>query len=133
VTPPWIEVFAVLLVCHLVGDYLLQTEFQAVNKHGGLGRDPVRRRALALHTLAYTAAYIPALIWLSDGGLGVGELALVALAVGIPHGVQDDGRLLRAWMSQVKHTRFSPGPLSMAVDQSFHVVALFVLAVAVGQ
>src|SRR3712207_7655677 len=32
-----------LVVSHLFGDFILQTEFQATNKHGGLGRDPVKR------------------------------------------------------------------------------------------
>lgn len=34
----WIEVFALFVVSHAVGDYVLQTEFQAINKRGGLGR-----------------------------------------------------------------------------------------------
>ena len=43
---PWVEVFAVFTVCHLTGDYLLQTDWQARNKRGGLGSNPVARRAL---------------------------------------------------------------------------------------
>ena len=35
-----------LVVSHLIGDFVLQTDFQAEHKHGGLGRDPVRRRAI---------------------------------------------------------------------------------------
>ena len=27
---PWVEVFAAFVVCHLVGDYLLQTDWQAL-------------------------------------------------------------------------------------------------------
>ena len=42
----WFEVFAVFLVSHLVGDYLLQTDWQAVHKHRGLGPDPVSRLSL---------------------------------------------------------------------------------------
>ena len=52
----WFEVFAVFLVSHLVGDYLLQTDWQAVHKHRGLGPDPVSRRALASHVATYTIA-----------------------------------------------------------------------------
>ena len=37
----WVEVFNVYLVCHCVGDFLLQTEFQATRKAGGLGRETV--------------------------------------------------------------------------------------------
>ena len=62
---PWPEIFAVFVVSHLVGDYLLQTEWQAHNKHGGLGPDPVRRRALLSHVATYGLAFVPALVWLA--------------------------------------------------------------------
>ncbi|MGH2802932.1 MAG: hypothetical protein ACRDL4_07785, partial [Thermoleophilaceae bacterium] len=63
---PWVEVFAAFVVCHLVGDYLLQTDWQARHKRGGLGPDPQSRRALASHIASYTLAFVPALVWLSD-------------------------------------------------------------------
>ena len=44
----------VFVISHLVGDFLLQTDFQARYKHGGLGRDPVARRALLCRTSART-------------------------------------------------------------------------------
>ena len=37
----WVAVFAGFLVAHMVGDYLLQTDWQARHKRGGLGRDRV--------------------------------------------------------------------------------------------
>lgn len=128
---PWVEVFAAFVVAHLAGDFLLQTEFQAQHKRGGLGRDPVSRRALLAHVATYTLAFVPVLAWLS-GELGAGELAATAAAVAIPHLVQDDGRLLAAYMRRVKHTAMSPGSLSVMVDQSFHVLVLFGLALLVG-
>src|SRR3954454_9297652 len=99
---PWVEVFAAFVVCHLVGDYLLQTDWQALHKRGGLGSDPVSRRALLSHIATYTLAFVPALIWLADdiGAAAVGVAAVIAL----PHMVQDDGRLLTAYMLRVKHT-----------------------------
>lgn len=127
----WVEVFAAFFVAHLVGDYLLQTEFQAVNKRGGLSGG-IAARALLGHTVMYTLAYVPVLVWLA-GDLSALELAAVAAAVGIPHCVQDDGRLLAVWMTRVKRTPASPGLLAMMVDQSFHIVVLFVLAVVVGR
>jgi hypothetical protein len=48
----------------------------------------------------------------------------------VPHAVQDDGRLLGAYARAVKHTDPQPGMLMLAVDQSFHLVVLFALAVA---
>jgi hypothetical protein len=83
---PWVEVFAVVLVSHAVGDFLLQTEWQATHKRGGLGQDPVRRRALLAHV----------------------------------------------YVRPVKHYEPAPGMLMLAVDQSFHLVVLFGLALAAG-
>ena len=128
---PWVEIFAAFLVAHLTGDYLLQTEFQAGHKRGGLGRDPVSRRALGSHIASYTASFLPALAWLA-GEIPAWGLVAAALAIGIPHALQDDGRLLGAWMRRVKRTEPRPGPLAMMVDQSFHVISLFALAIVVG-
>ena len=35
----WAEITIVFWVSHLAGDFLLQTDWQAEHKHGGLGRD----------------------------------------------------------------------------------------------
>ena len=128
----WVEVFAVFLVSHAAGDFLSQTEFQASNKHGGLGRDPVHRRALLAHGAIYLLCFVPALVWLASEE-GAGGAVLIAVAIVVPHVVQDDGRVIDAWMRRVKKTRSGPGALSIAVDQSFHLLALFLLAVVVGR
>ena len=127
----WVDVFAVLLVSHAAGDFLLQTGWQAMNKRAGLGHDAERRRALLAHVTTYTLAFVPAFAWLAGD---LGAMGTVALAAGvfIPHLVQDDGRLLDAYVRAVKHTDPAPGMLMLAVDQSLHLVVLFGLALAVG-
>lgn len=119
------------LVSHLAGDYLLQTESQATGKSGGLGGDANARRALASHTAWYTAAFVPGLIWLGTE-LDWVTVIVTGFAIAIPHAILDDGRALRLWMTRVKRTSAAPGLLAMTVDQSFHILALFLLAVAVG-
>jgi hypothetical protein len=120
----WEEVFAVFLVCHVTGDFLLQTDWQAVHKRGGLSGDPVARRALFSHVSVYTLVFVPALIWIATETSAV-AIALLAV-IFIPHLVQDDARVLIAWNRIVKRSSPVPGdPLFMAIDQSFHVVALF--------
>lgn len=127
----WAEVFVVLVVSHVVGDFLLQTEWQATHKQGGLGRDSTARRALVAHVTSYILAFIPALAWLA-GDLGFGVLG-VAVMIGVPHLVQDDGRIVVWWMAHVKHASVGELPLvAAAVDQTFHVVALLALALATG-
>jgi uncharacterized protein DUF3307 len=126
----WTEAFAVFIVSHLVGDYLLQTEWQALNKHGGLGRDPVSRRALLSHISTYTLAFVPATVWLA-GEHGAAALGLLAL-IAITHLIQDDGRLLSRYIEVVKRTVPGENLVFFTVDQSFHVVALFLVALLAG-
>jgi hypothetical protein len=127
-----VEVFVVFIVSHLVGDYLLQTDWQAANKTGGLKFRGTPRRALCSHVATYTLAYIPALVWLADD-IGAGKAIIVAAAIGIPHLVQDDGRWLDHYMRAVKHCEPCDAPdVRAAVDQVFHVVALLLTAIIVG-
>jgi hypothetical protein len=128
---PWVEIFAVFIVSHLVGDFLLQTDVQAMHKRGGLGGNGESPRGLLSHTLTYTLAFVPALVWLA-GDLGALETIGVALLIALPHMLQDDGRLLDAYMRRVKGVEPKPGGLLIAVDQSWHVLALFLLALLVG-
>jgi hypothetical protein len=128
---PWVEVFSVFVVCHLVGDYLLQTDWEAAHKVGGLGPDPVARRALLTHIFKYALAFVPAFIWLADD-LGAGVLLVALLAAG-PHLVQDDGRLLDLYLRRVKRCDPRSVPsVRAAVDQAFHILALFALAIGAG-
>lgn len=125
---PWTEVFGVFVVSHLVGDFLVQTESQARNKLGGLGPASEPRRALLAHICTYTLCFAPALIWLSED-LSALELAGVAALIVVPHLIQDDGRLLSAYLTRIKRTRSTPGDLVwVGADQSFHLLALFATA-----
>ena len=126
----WAAGFVVFFASHQCGDYLLQTDWQATHKRGGLGRDPLARRALLAHTLTYSAAYVPAFIWISSR-LGWTTL-LVAVAVSIPHLIQDDGRLLRAYIRRVKGMDPVANHVVTAMgDQALHIVALFGAALLV--
>jgi hypothetical protein len=124
----WVEVFTVFFVSHLVGDYLLQTDRQALNKYGGLSADPVRRRALLSHLATYGLCFVPAGIWIANNVGAGAAVGLVALVV-VPHLVQDDGRLLTFYISRVKGAPAEPGTfVFISVDQSFHLLALFLTA-----
>ena len=128
----WVEVFVVFVVCHLVGDYLLQTDWQATHKRGGLGPDPRSRRALASHILSYTLAYVPAFIWLA-GDLGGAKLAAVVALVAVPHWIQDDGRLLTVYIRKVKGPQAAQNKtVAATADQSFHTVALLLVSFLAG-
>jgi hypothetical protein len=122
--PPFAEFF----VSHHVGDYILQTDFQALNTEGGLGEDERARRALLNHGLTYTAAFLPALVGVARRRSlprAVGVAALIAL----PHLAIDDGRLVKAYMRRVKRIDGDANPeLTTKVDQSMHMVCLWLAA-----
>jgi len=129
---PWIDVFGVFVVAHLVGDYILQTDWQALHKHGGLTGTPEMRRALVSHVSTYTLAFVPGLIWLS-ASLHLWVIGIAAL-IAVPHLIQDDGRVLAAYARRVKKADIQANPgLGAALDQSFHVVALFLTALLAGR
>ena len=123
----WSEVFNLFLVCHLVGDFLLQTEFQAINKHGGLGTVPPHRRALTQHVATYLVPFVLATVYIAGETSALAWVAVVL--IGVTHFVQDDGRILKGYVARVKKTDPPPGGLLwVAIDQSFHIVTLFALA-----
>jgi hypothetical protein len=123
----WVEIFAAFVVSHLVGDYLVQTDWQARHKRGGLTSGGLSSRALVSHVFVYTLAFAPALIWLSDD-LGAGVVWVAAL-IFIPHLVQDDGRGVTWFVHNVKGCDDqSAAEIFTPVDQSLHVLTLFGIA-----
>ena len=123
----WAAVFAAFAACHVAGDFLLQTEWQAVTKVRGLG-DPDGRRALLTHATTYACAFVPVLIWVANDRT-VARAIVVGVLIWLPHIVVDDGHALRGWMHTVKHAPNPAPSLSLMVDQSWHLVCLFGAAV----
>ena len=127
----WVSVLAGFLVAHMVGDYLFQTDWQARHKRGGLTGDRVALRALSAHVATYTLAFVPALVWIADE-LDPGWAVLAAVLIALPHFVVDDGRLVRAYLAHVKRAEAFDVGLAASVDQSFHVLSLFLVAILLG-
>jgi len=127
----WVSLFAGFLVAHMVGDYLLQTDWQARNKRGGLGADAIARRALLSHVSSYTLAFVPAFVWIASE-LDPGWAVLTAVLVFLPHLMIDDGRLVAVYLARVKHVDGHNLGVAASVDQSFHVLSLWVVAMVVG-
>lgn len=127
----WPAALLALLTAHLVGDFLVQTEWQATTKNGGLTY-PTSRKALLAHVSAYTASFTPAFVWIARRK-GPVRAVEVAVAVALPHLAIDDGRIVETWLREVKRApQPSPG-LRVAVDQSFHVVCLLGAALLAGR
>jgi hypothetical protein len=127
----WVSVFAGFIVAHMVGDYLFQTDWQALNKRGGLTAGGVSRKALVCHVSTYTLAFLPAFIWIGSE-LDALWAILAAAMVFIPHLIIDDGRLVALYIARVKRVDGLNLSLAASVDQSFHVPSLFLAAVVIG-
>jgi hypothetical protein len=126
----WVSIFASFLVAHMVGDYLFQTDWQARNKRGGLSGG-VAFRALVSHVTTYTLAFAPALIWIGDQ-LDPGWALLGAVLIFLPHLILDDGRIVRLYLARVKHVERFDVSIAASVDQSFHILSLFLVAILLG-
>jgi hypothetical protein len=108
----WSAALLALIISHVVGDVLVQSDWQAINK------------ALLLHVSTYTLTFVPALIWLGENATAWRAVGVGAL-VAIPHLIVDDGHIVRFWLRDVKRTPDPPLALVIAVDQSFHLLCLF--------
>jgi hypothetical protein len=127
----WVSLFAGFLVAHMVGDYLLQTDWQARHKRRGLGNDPLSRRALLTHVTTYTLAFVPAFIWIASE-LDPAWAVVSAVLVFVPHVLIDDGRLVAVYLARVKRVDGFNVSVAASVDQSFHVLSLWLVAMLVG-
>ena len=127
----WVAVFAGFLVAHMVGDYLFQTDWQARHKRGGLTGDALARRALVTHVTTYTLAFLPAFIWIGSE-LDVAWALAAAVLVFVPHLLIDDGRGVSFYLVRVKGVEELNLGLAASVDQSFHVLSLFLVAILLG-
>jgi Protein of unknown function (DUF3307) len=129
----WTSRFADLLAAHAVGDFLLQTDWQAQNKRGGLAPDATSRQALARHVAVYTLACAPTVVGIARAR-GARVAAVAALGIALPHAILDDGRLLACWAywgKRLEETE-APATVMLMVDQSVHLLCLWALARIVG-
>jgi hypothetical protein len=124
----WSGLFGAFVLCHLAGDFLLQTDWQATHKQRGLGRDATARRALATHVLTYTLAFVPALVWVATERSALGGVGLAVL-IAVSHAAVDDGRFVNGWVRRVKGVHGTPPTVvRLGVDQTLHVLALGAVA-----
>jgi hypothetical protein len=118
------NLFDLLLVAHLVGDFLLQTKFEALNKAQGR----FFNQAIAVHSVKYTAC-CALVFWVYGVSLWWSGWVLAT------HMVIDRRWPTVYWRMYV--TRNPPEDiknsfwLTIVVDQVFHLLVLAVVAVAV--
>lgn len=106
------------LIGHLVGDYLLQNDWMALNKK----KSTVH---CVVHVLLYCTAVYAFTGW-----------PLWAMAVTFAcHFIQDRTSIVRWYMSRVGQDQFASGPCApwsmIVVDNTLHLVQLYLLAALV--
>ncbi len=108
------------LVAHLVGDYLLQNDWMALNKK-------LMTFPCVVHCSAYTAA-VASCTWWPWWAL---------LAVFVTHFIQDRTQIIRWWMNLIGQEKFAGPPLGpwsiIVVDNVWHIVVLFGLSKLVAE
>ena len=109
--------FDYLILAHLVGDYLLQTEYEALNKATGR----FWNRALVSHCIKYTLCFLP-VFWLTS--INAGWL----IPLWLSHMFLDRRWPVILWrryvMAGQETTIKNTFLLTIVVDQIFHIIIL---------
>ena len=125
------ELFVLILLGHLIGDYLFQTKHMALNK-SAKGWSGVK--TCTWHVLVYTAS-VCLMLWTLN--------LWVWLAVFIPHWFIDRWSIASAWLKIIKGRTFEAAYLSKdqyrefdiaftslvyaVVDNTFHLLSLWLV------
>jgi len=114
-------IFEVLLMAHLIGDWLLQTEWQAKNKE-------YNWMALVIHILIYHIIIVLALVIFFNFDKIM--LLWIVLSMAVIHAILDRRKSVIWLMKTLRITaeREPSGWLLIAVDQSLHLLLLGIVA-----
>ena len=85
---------------------------------------------LFLIILAFVT-FLPALVWIASD-LDAAWAIVAAVLIFLPHLGIDDGRVVRLYLSRVKRVDGFDVGLAASVDQTFHVLSLWLVAMLVG-
>lgn len=111
--------FDLLLLAHLIGDYLLQTEWMAKYK-------AERWRPLLAHCFVYTLVVAVVAYLFIPGGLSWWAIGLIFVS----HVILDRRGFIRFWHRRIMGVTNDQGKwLMIMADQIFHLI---ILAVAIG-
>lgn len=106
--------FDILLIAHLVGDYLFQTEWMAKYK-------AERWAPLLCHCLVYTAVIVLAAFLIIPGGISVWAILLVFIS----HVILDNRKLVVFWYRVIMRVKDDGAKwLTIMIDQTFHLIIL---------
>jgi hypothetical protein len=105
-----LNLFSWLLIGHLVGDFLLQTNWMAINK-------PTKLSALLTHVTIYTLV-VTAFAYFA-GGISYKAVIFIFLT----HMILDKRNFVVFWVKNINRVEKIPW-LNIASDQSWHLLVL---------
>jgi hypothetical protein len=116
-----VTIFEGLLMAHLLGDWLLQTEWQVLNKAKNV-------RALATHVAIYHAVVLVVLLF--GFSLRFVPVIAVVVALGVLHAILDRRAPVKGLMNVLRLTvtREQDQWLAVVVDQAIHLLSLGVVS-----
>ncbi|MFD8142494.1 DUF3307 domain-containing protein [Streptomyces sp. NPDC059708] len=125
------QIAFLLYVAHMLADYPLQTDHQAAHKadKGGEGWRANLAHA-ATHVVSCGVALAVGAWLLPDVRLSAGPAALALLWIGASHGFIDRRWPVAAWMKIARQTKWAQHGGAAHVDQTAHILALAVAALA---
>ena len=114
--------FTCLLIGHLLGDWVLQNDWMANGKRRG-----VLTWAGMVHVTIYTAIASGA-FWLSGGTNGhLAPFFILGAVIFVSHWLIDTTSVAERWMRLYRQSDLEI--VRVMVDQTFHLVILFLLSV----
>lgn len=121
------------IIGHLVGDYLLQNDWMALNKKQGSW-------ACALHCLIWTTSVMVFSGWGAQDGVlwtllwpeARGKLVIICLLLFTTHFIQDRTQIIRFWMTRInRQPKFAEPPMApwslIVVDNVWHILMLWII------
>lgn len=110
------ESLASAIVGHLVGDYLLQNDWMALNKKRDIG-------PCLVHCILWTLS-----VCLFAGWPVQGTIPAILIAT---HIVQDHTDVITRWMKLIGQTKFATGPCApwsvIVVDNVWHILTIWIV------
>ena len=115
------NIFAWFILGHLLGDWLLQSDWMALGKRRGLFT-----RAGLVHYTVYTLSILGVLYLSNEIPRTSSSLLLIGLIVFISHWLIDATNLVKIWMAVAGQR--DQIMVRVMVDQTFHLLVLALLA-----
>lgn len=113
------ETLTLAIIGHLVGDYILQNDWQALNKKK-------QCLPLAVHVALWTLSVMLFSGWMR---LEWPQFVAVILVLAWTHAIQDHTDIIPKWMDLIGQKQFRTGPCApwsiIVVDNVWHIVTLW--------